>query len=196
MVGDLIMLPVRVGVRATQLWLRAAEETFSVAAGATSRLVGLAASHSSGGADSSSATTSPPDTDERPHTRPAETDAPARDPREDAREVLAAESPSPPAADPAPEPAAPEPVHVSEEPTLVEEFAEPGAEEGAGAEIHVEEPWDGYSEMTAREVASRLAGSTPAALAAVQLYESTHRRRQTILNAVERELRTSNGRGA
>ena len=36
------MLPVRVGVRATQLWLRAAEGTISVAAGATSRLVGLA----------------------------------------------------------------------------------------------------------------------------------------------------------
>src|SRR5689334_19972782 len=37
----------------------------------------------------------------------------------------------------------PEPAHISEEPELVEEFAEPGAEDGAGAEVHVQEPWDG-----------------------------------------------------
>jgi hypothetical protein len=92
--------------------------------------------------------------------------------------------------------AEPEPVHVSEEPALVEEFAEPGAEDGAGPEIHVEEPWDGYGEMNAKQVLARLGSATPAELAAVQLYEGSHRRRQTILNAVQRELRNANGRSS
>jgi hypothetical protein len=85
---------------------------------------------------------------------------------------------------------------VSEEPELVEEFAEPGAEQGAGAEVHVDPPWDDYERMNARQVISRIASADPAKLAAVQLYEGSNRRRQTILNAVERELRTANGRGS
>ena len=36
-----------------------------------------------------------------------------------------------------------EPVHVSEEPELVREEAEPGAEDGAGAQLRVAEPWNG-----------------------------------------------------
>jgi hypothetical protein len=83
--------------------------------------------------------------------------------------------------------------HVSEQAELVEERAEPGAEEGAGAEIHVDEPWEGYAEMNAKQVIARLAAATPAELAAVQLYETSSRRRQTILNAVKRELRSPNG---
>jgi hypothetical protein len=85
---------------------------------------------------------------------------------------------------------------VSEEPTLVEELAEPGAEDGAGAEIRVDEPWEGYARMNAKQVLARLNSATPAALAAVQLYEGRHRRRQTILNAVQRELRSANGSGS
>jgi len=94
----------------------------------------------------------------------------------------------------APEP--PEPVHVSEEPVLVEERAEPGAEEGAGAEVRIQEPWEGYEESTAKDVIARLGTATTAELAAVQLYESGHRGRQIILAAVERELRSSNGSGS
>jgi hypothetical protein len=82
---------------------------------------------------------------------------------------------------------------VSEEPVLVEEFAEPGAEDGAGAELHVQEPWSGYARMNAKEVIARLAGATPAELAAVQLYESGHRGRQTIMTAVAREMPSANG---
>jgi hypothetical protein len=88
------------------------------------------------------------------------------------------------------------PVHVSEEPELVEELAEPGAEQGAGAEVHVAPPWDDYDRMNARQIISRIASADPAELAAVQLYESTNRRRRTILNAVERELRINNGSGS
>ena len=76
----------------------------------------------------------------------------------------------------------------------MEEFAEPGAEDGAGAEIHIERPWDGYDEMNAKQVISRFASASSAELAAVQLYEGGTRRRQTVLNAVQRELRSRNGR--
>jgi hypothetical protein len=87
-------------------------------------------------------------------------------------------------------PARPEPSHVSEEPELVRESAEPGAEEGAGASLHVRAPWEGYERMSAREVIARCSGASSAELAAVQLYESGHRNRRTVLQAVEREMKS------
>jgi hypothetical protein len=103
------------------------------------------------------------------------------------------EAPRPPAAQP-PEPAAapppePEPTHVSEEPTLAAESAEPGAENGAGAELRVDPPWPGYAKLTAAEIRDRLASATDEELAAIELYESTHRRRQTIIDAAADALR-------
>ncbi len=86
-----------------------------------------------------------------------------------------------------------EPTHVSEEPELVEAFAEPGAEEGAGAQVTVSEPWTGYRRMTAQDVVDRLSDATPAELAAVQLYERKHRERATVLTAVERRLKHASG---
>lgn len=86
--------------------------------------------------------------------------------------------------------------HVSEEPVLVEEAAEPGAEDGAGAQLHVAEPWEGFSKLGARDVISRIADASPEELAAVQLYEALHRKRETVLTAVERTLRAKTGRGA
>jgi hypothetical protein len=83
-----------------------------------------------------------------------------------------------------------EPRHVSEEPELVEEVAEPGAEDGAGAEVHVEEPWEGYRRMRAKEVIARLGNASAAELTAVRLYESGNQGRQTVLSAVEHSLRT------
>jgi hypothetical protein len=76
----------------------------------------------------------------------------------------------------------------------VEEVAEPGAEDGAGAEVHIEPPWESYAQMNAKDIVDRLTSADPAVLAAVQLYESSHRNRQTILNAVQRQLRSANGR--
>jgi hypothetical protein len=84
-----------------------------------------------------------------------------------------------------------EPAHVSEEPVLVREEAERGAEDGAGASVRVQPPWDGYEGMNARAIAARLAGASAAELAAVQLYESTHRGRQSVLQAVERAHKAS-----
>ncbi|HLJ03022.1 MAG TPA: hypothetical protein VKT31_06250 [Solirubrobacteraceae bacterium] len=80
------------------------------------------------------------------------------------------------------------PEHVSEQPELVFESAERGAEEGAGASVRVREPWEGYERMNARTVISRLSEATAAELAAVQLYERAHRDRRTVHDAVEREL--------
>jgi hypothetical protein len=104
-----------------------------------------------------------------------------------------AEPPAPPeaAATDAP-PAVPEelvPDHVDEEPVLVAEAAEEGAEDGAGAELHVEPPWDGYDQMTAADIRDRLAAATVTEAAAVELYESTGKSRRSVLDAAERALR-------
>jgi hypothetical protein len=175
MVGELMMLPVRVGVRATRLWFRAVEETVSVASSATERVIGVLGSRR----PDDPVVTAPAPREPDPFSRPAP--EPMRELRRE---------PAPTA------PPAVEPTHVSEEPVLVEEFAEPGAEDGAGAQVHVAPPWDAYERMNARAIVARLGGADAAELAAVELYELTTRRRQTILNAVERELRRVNGSGS
>lgn len=86
------------------------------------------------------------------------------------------------------EPLQPAASHVSEEPVLVEQVAEAGAEDGAGAQVTVQEPWVGFQLMTAADLIDRLTSATLAELAAVELYELSHRRRQTVLSAVEVEL--------
>jgi hypothetical protein len=110
----------------------------------------------------------------------------------------AAEPSSP--AEPAPEPAAPEPavtapvatepVHVSEEPELVAETAETGAEDGAGAEVVVDEPWAGYDVMTAPDIEERLLVESPETAAAVSLYEASRKGRASILEAASRTMTT------
>jgi hypothetical protein len=82
------------------------------------------------------------------------------------------------------------PDHVDEEPVLVAEAAETGAEDGAGAELHVEPPWDGYERMSAADIRDRLAAASATEAAAVELYESTHRSRRSVLDAAERMLRS------
>jgi hypothetical protein len=78
------------------------------------------------------------------------------------------------------------PAHIDTEPELVGEFAESGAEEGAGAEIHVAEPWSGYRRMRVADIVDRVGVADPATLAVVQLYESSQRSRRSVLGAVER----------
>ena len=82
------------------------------------------------------------------------------------------------------------PDHVDEEPVLVAEAAEEGAEDGAGPELHIEEPWDGYDEMTAADIRDRLAAVSPTEAAAVELYESTHKSRRTVIDAAARALKS------
>ena len=102
-----------------------------------------------------------------------------------------APTPAPaPATRPAPAPAPPPAEeHVSEEPVPVAEFAEPGAEDGASAELRVEEPWEGYARQDARTIARELAGATSETLAAVELFERTHKQRRSVTQAAERRLR-------
>ena len=83
------------------------------------------------------------------------------------------------------------PDHVDEEPMLVAEVAEEGAAEGAGAELHVDAPWEGYDQMTAADICDRLAAATPAQAAAVELYEASGKKRRTVLDQAERALRGS-----
>jgi hypothetical protein len=81
-----------------------------------------------------------------------------------------------------PEPPAPA-VHVSEEPVLVAEFGEDGAEDGAGPELRIDEPWEGYGSMTAAEIRRRLREADAATVAAVRLYEAANKGRSTVLQA-------------
>jgi hypothetical protein len=104
---------------------------------------------------------------------------------EPASAAAAAPSTVAPAAEP---PAAPEPAHVSEQPEVVAETAETGAEEGAGAEVGVDQPWPGYDEMNAVDIEDRLVTEGPEAAAAVSLYEASHKGRASIIEAASRTM--------
>jgi hypothetical protein len=80
-----------------------------------------------------------------------------------------------------------EPVEVEEE--LVGTFAERGAEDPPGPEIEVAEPWDGYDRMTAAAIRSRLESEPVAVAGVVELYERTHKKRKSVIEAAERAQR-------
>jgi len=85
-----------------------------------------------------------------------------------------------------PRPATPPPTapdHIEVEDELVAEFAEAGAEDGAGPEIEVAEPWPGYAKLTASDVIDRLEAASEAERAVVALYERGHKKRKTVLAA-------------
>jgi len=95
-----------------------------------------------------------------------------------------------PAAPPAPAPQ-PEPAHVDSDAVIVAQSADAGAADGAGAEVHVDEPWGGYAKLTAKDVTAQLATADAAMLAVVRLYESKHRNRRTVLAAIDHRLATA-----
>ena len=68
------------------------------------------------------------------------------------------------------------------------ESADPDAADHVGAQIHIEEPWDGYADMRAVDVVERLSDASPAMLAVVRLYEQANRDRVTVLDAIDRRL--------
>jgi hypothetical protein len=80
--------------------------------------------------------------------------------------------------------------HLEAEIELVAESSDPDATEPPGAQIHVDEPWEGYRRMKVAEITARLEGKSPELLAAVELYETTHRKRRGVLAAVETASRT------
>ncbi len=205
MAGQLITLPVRLWWRGAMLILHTAEDATELALSATLRLAGAVENLRSGGSwtepDHAPVFSEPAprpsaerarETEGRASARETETRASERGNGNGAGPELASErlaregfTTSVDVAD-----TGAEPVHVSEEPVLVEESAEPGAEEGAGASVHVQEPWDGYQRMNAREVIARCGDATMAQLVAVQLDESGHRNRQTVLQAVARAMKS------
>jgi hypothetical protein len=198
MAGKLITLPLRVWFRSARLLTRAgvgaAERAVSLA-GQTLGGNGSSPNHGSASAapgwreESIEQPVSPVDV-EHPHDEPERRPARAQPlDTERTRSVAAVR----PLREEREAPVAREPVHVSEEPELVREVAEPGAEDGAGAQVTVAQPWDGYAHMNAREVVARARQAGPAELAAVRLYESRHRSRQTVLAAVDRQLKLSGG---
>jgi hypothetical protein len=81
-----------------------------------------------------------------------------------------------------------EPANVSEEPELVAESAERGAEDGAGAEVAIDEPWPGYDEMQAADIQDRLVTESPETAAAVSLYEASRKGRADVLEAASRTM--------
>ena len=71
------------------------------------------------------------------------------------------------------------------------ETAEAGAEDGAGAEVHVDEPWPDYGRMTAAEIRERLREAPAAQAAAVSLYEAAGKGRSSVLQAASRRMQLS-----
>jgi hypothetical protein len=172
----MMTLPLRVGARAARLSLYTAEEALRLSRGTANQAIKFFRSPS-------------------PQPRPAT--APERAPRATEPYPYPAPPVTPPrpaeAADPPP--LTDEPVHVSREAVVVEEVAEAGAEDGAGAELHVDEPWPDYGRMTTKDIVARLEQADPAELAAVELYEQAHRARQSVLTVAERRLRTASRGG-
>jgi hypothetical protein len=135
--------------------------------------------------------------------RPAEPERP--------REARREPAPAGPTVEPAPRPATPPPVapgeqptdddtgpeprHVDEQATVVAEFAEAGAEEGAGAQVGLAEPWDGYDGMHVDELLPRLSDATSETLAAVVLYERSRRGRASVVEEAELQLRRRSAPG-
>src|SRR3954451_8780734 len=107
MARDLITLPLRMGAAATGLASHLVERGVVVGVHATERLIELALRF--------------------------RTPAPAPSPVPPTP-LVPPEEPIPPAVRTAPEPA---PAHVSREASFVESFADPGAEDGPGASVHI-----------------------------------------------------------
>jgi hypothetical protein len=194
MSGSLITFPVRLGTRGAGLALRGAQAL-------TDRVVGVvefavtvigrsgssdhrfgATPDEAGAREPSEAVAPTPATPVRPRPSPSpsrSTSAPVG--HERTEPVVTADLGSLSA----------EPVHVSEEPVLVQAVAESGAEDGAGAQITVAEPWSGYRAMKAADVIDRIATATPAQLAAIELYELSARKRTSVVTAAQQALARS-----
>jgi cytosine/adenosine deaminase-related metal-dependent hydrolase len=176
MFGTLVTLPVRAGLKLTELAVRSAQEVV----GRVAAIAGLASKqgeppvHDVDVDDAAPPEAAPPPPEAAPPP-------PEDEVVEEAEFTADYDTPTPA-----------EPVHVSEGAELVEEVAEPGAEDGAGAQVHVAEPWDGYRELKAADVIDRLVGASSAEVAAIELFELAGRKRQTIIAAAQRELSRRN----
>jgi len=178
--------------RVAEISLTVAQRAGSLALSTVRQVAGMALDRRPEGRSRSTTTAPPPpappasgaSTASRPAPSPAPP-APAAPPADEAAPV-----PTPAAAAAAP-PAEQAPDHVDREAVLVAESADAGAAGGAGAQIRIAEPWNGYGKLTAKEVNDRLATESPESLAVARLYESTHRNRVTVLKEIDRRLATA-----
>jgi hypothetical protein len=195
MAGKLMTLPLRLSLRTAQLMTRAACEVGGRALSITGQAIGAVAPGWTGRASGEGAPPAPEWRQEPAEEAVSAAGVEHPPPGPDAPPPQPAVAPAAePAAEPGTAPAPPfaEPAHVSEEPVLVLEASEPGAEDGAGADVTVVEPWVGYRDMKAKDVIDRIKTASVAELAAMRLYEARHRARQTVLAAVDRQLKLAN----
>ena len=122
----------------------------------------------------------------RPAAAPPRPGPSPRSPGAEAARVALAEPPAWTPSDTSPVPPSEPEEHVSEEAVLVEVF---GDERVPGAEVEIAEPWDGYDEMTARDIVKRVRDAGSELAAAVRRYEAANKNRVTVLDATERALK-------
>ncbi len=111
-----------------------------------------------------------------------------------ARQTVPVAPPTPPPSrrasrKPAAPPVPPQAKTIDDEPELVAEFGEAGAEDPAGPEVTVAEPWEGYARLAATDVREQLTAHEAEVAAAILLFEPLHRNRRTVIQAAERRLR-------
>ncbi|HEY1711433.1 MAG TPA: hypothetical protein VGG07_00930 [Solirubrobacteraceae bacterium] len=188
MLGSILTRQYRFATRGFEIGVQTAHQAVGVAGdvvGAVAGRLGLGNGNGHGEPDAFTgemvpeAETRPQPPEPRRPPPPEPRRAPPPEPRR------APPAPAPPAAPPP----APEPAHVSSEPELVRESAEPGAEEGAGAQIRIDEPWPAYRNLKARDVIARLPFATREELAAVELFELAHANRKSVVVAAQRALK-------
>jgi hypothetical protein len=215
--GSILTRQYRFATRGIEIGLRTAHQAISVAGGIVGGLAGRPGRRDGGGEGevvfgdvvpeptdvaprppSSASPPEPPSASAPPP--PPSSPAPTSAPEPPAAPTSAPEPPAaptfvpepPPASEPPPvsePPSAPTPAHVSAEPELVEESAEPGAEDGAGAQVRIAEPWPGYRSLKARDVVARLPSASREELAAVELFERAGANRKSVVVAAQRALK-------
>ena len=196
MLGSILTRQYRFATRGIQITLHTARQAIGVAEGVVGDVADRLGLHN--GHDESDVVTGTVVPEAAPRTEPPEPRPAPRAPRP--APPAAREPAPPPMREPAPPPAreptpppspepVPEPAHVSSEPELVEAFSEPGAEDGAGAQVRVAEPWPGYRHLKARDVVARLPTATREELAAVELFELAGANRKSVVVAAQRALK-------
>ena len=194
--GSILTRQYRFATRGIEIGVQTAHQAVGVAGdvvGAVTGRLGLGDGNGNGNINSNGGSHGEPEAftgvmvpEAEPRLEPLEPRPESLEPRPEAPQPRRA---PPPPAPPAAPPPAPEPAHVSSEPELVRESAEPGAEDGAGAQVRVGEPWPAYRNLKARDVVARLPFATREELAAVELFELAHANRKSVVVAAQRALK-------
>jgi hypothetical protein len=85
----------------------------------------------------------------------------------------------------APAPPAPEERFKRDEDQVEDELVETEGSAAPSATLRIDEPFKGYDKLKAPEIVARVRESDEAVKAVVRLYESTHKKRKSILAATQ-----------